>query len=265
MALKPLQFWHNKAEEFNSSAFVLLCKLSKNFTDTVLFNTSNKTVAAYANFEGNLNDEQIKESVKHLNISDNNLEITKITDHHKTVLIPKSLYTKGEEEKIFGFNFSQTEGEIESKEVFNNSHILLYENSYQNINVNGHVLEGILEYLNTNENNTLTLVYISYDYFVILRKTDGKLAYVNAFEYQTSEDFIYYLLFTLEQLEYDNKKETLRYFGEFEPESAIHKLIKQYFANQKILESLPNLYFPKDFPQNSAHRLLPETMYLLCE
>ena len=264
MAAKPLQFWYNKAEDFSSSAFVLLRKVSKTSTDVVIINKNNNTLSAFANFEENPSDEELKEALKPIEVGDN-FTFIRLEDHHKTVILPKSLYVKGEEEKIFGFNFSQTEGKVSVKEIFNTAHILLFEEQEHKTGISGHILEGILEYVNTFPEQEMTLVYVSYAYFVIIRKSGNALTFVNAFEYQTSEDFIYYLLFTLEQLEFDNEKETLHYFGEFEVESALHKLIKQYFKNENVLNTTKGLItFPEDIPQNNKHRQLAEAMYLLC-
>tara|TARA_Y100000589_G_scaffold291166_1_gene294406 strand:- start:7561 stop:8349 length:789 start_codon:yes stop_codon:yes gene_type:complete len=262
MAKQPLQYWINKAEDFTSSAFVLLWKKSASATDIIIVNTANNVLSAYANYEGNISEKELIDFLKGINLKSENVAIKRLEDHHKTVLIPKSLFTKGEEQKIFGFNFSQTEGAVTAKEVFNAGHMLLFENSS---NINGHLLEGILEYINVDDKEEVTLVYISYDYFVIVRKSVKGLSFVNSFEYQTSEDFIYYLLFTLEQLEFDNEKETLYYFGDFEIDSAIHKLIKQYFKNESLTTKVSNIHFPEELPQSTHHRLLPAILYLLCE
>ncbi len=261
------QFWYNKAEDFSSSAFVLLWKAAAEVSDILLVNTANNTVSAYASYEGTIELPQIQKTFAPAALSLDNVPVKKIEDHHKTVIIPKSLFAEQEADRIYAFNFAQTQSAtVQHSPVFNANHIVLYENIYHTRSKqNTHILEGLLEYANTHNAGDITLVYVAYNYFTVIRKSNQALSFVNSFEYQTSEDFIYYLLFTLEQLEFDTANETLYYFGHFEPESALHKLIKQYFVRQELIVRIPSLIFPEEIPANLHHRLIPLGLSLLCE
>jgi len=267
MPENKIQFWYNKAEDFSSSAFVLLWKAAAEVSDIVVINTGNNTVSAYASYEGTVNFTQIEKTVQPLGLTGNTVSVKKIEDHHKTVIIPKSLFAEQDATKIYAFNFAQTQSPvIQHSPVFNANHVLLYENFFHTPGKPAvHILEGLLEYVNTHKNNDITLVYVSYNYFTIVRKNNQSLSFVNSFEYQTSEDFIYYLLFTLEQLEFDTANETLHYFGHFERESAIHKLIKQYFPKHTLMTQIPSVIFPQEIPAQLHHRLIPVSLPLLCE
>ena len=61
--------------------------------------------------------------------------------------------------------------------------------------------------------------------------TNGKLVFYNSFEFNTKEDFIYYILFTSEQLKLNPDTFTLTFIGEIEKESELYKIAYQYIRN----------------------------------
>ncbi|MCH4823303.1 DUF3822 family protein [Gramella lutea] len=60
---------------------------------------------------------------------------------------------------------------------------------------------------------------------------NGKLIFANSFEYDTKEDFLYYLLFTAEQLKLDPEKFDLIMMGEIKKESEEYKMAWDYVKN----------------------------------
>jgi len=84
--------------------------------------------------------------------------------------------------------------------------------------------EGITAYLN---NFT--------DYFDLVVVKNKKLLLCNTFSYDTKEDFIYYLLFTAEQLELDPSQFDLRLLGDISEESALYQIAYTYIKNIRFL------------------------------
>jgi hypothetical protein len=84
--------------------------------------------------------------------------------------------------------------------------------------------EGITAYLN---NFT--------DYFDLVVVKNKKLLLCNTFSYDTKEDFIYYLLFTAEQLELDPSQFDLRLLGDISEESALYQIAYTYIKNIHFL------------------------------
>ena len=63
---------------------------------------------------------------------------------------------------------------------------------------------------------------------------DRKIVLSNHFEYQTKEDFVYYILFTLEQLNLDTSSVKVRLFGEITQHSDNSILLSKYIQHLSI-------------------------------
>ena len=74
----------------------------------------------------------------------------------------------------------------------------------------------------------------NFDVIVIQNK---QLKFSNTFHFETKEDFIYYILFTFEQLKLDVEKIELYFCGDIELESEIDNSTYQYIRNIFFLES----------------------------
>lgn len=64
----------------------------------------------------------------------------------------------------------------------------------------------------------------------------GKLLLCNSFSYDTPEDFVYYILFTAEQLKLDPEEFALKFTGEITTNSETYKRCYQYIRNCSFLE-----------------------------
>ncbi len=60
---------------------------------------------------------------------------------------------------------------------------------------------------------------------------NGKLIFANSFEYDTKEDFLYYILFTAEQLNLDPNKFELILMGNITKDSEEYQMIWEYIKN----------------------------------
>lgn len=75
------------------------------------------------------------------------------------------------------------------------------------------------------------------DVTVVVNK---KLQLFNNFDFTTQEDFLYYLLFTLEQLKLDPETVQLRLFGEVEEDDSMYKLCYGYIKHLAIFTPTHN-------------------------
>ncbi|WP_417557587.1 DUF3822 family protein [Mesoflavibacter zeaxanthinifaciens] len=90
------------------------------------------------------------------------------------------------------------------------------------------VLIGQLLTLEKNNNTSKVYVNINTESFEVVAFNSGKLALYNTFNYQTKEDFIYYLLFTLEQLQLNPETIELVFLGNLDKEHPIYKITYKY-------------------------------------
>jgi len=74
-------------------------------------------------------------------------------------------------------------------------------------------------------------VNVSKSSFDIVVLENRKLIFSNSFSYATKEDFIYYILFTAEQIQLNTEEFQLYFMGEIEVESEIYKIAYTYIKN----------------------------------
>ena len=98
-------------------------------------------------------------------------------------------------------------------------------------------------------------VYISEGAMDIIITGGKKLLYFNHFHFTTTEDFVYYLLFTFEQLKLDSRSIKLRLFGDVEEGDALYTVSQEYVQNVSVyLPSNPE--FLKDDVMADATKYL---------
>lgn len=97
------------------------------------------------------------------------------------------------------------------------------------------IASALLHAKNTNALSLIDVHVLPNSFQIIIIKNQ-QLALYNSFDYQTSEDFIYYLLFVLEQQKIDNKKVHIRLLGEVEKNSTIYTLLNTYINEVSFLE-----------------------------
>ena len=69
-----------------------------------------------------------------------------------------------------------------------------------------------------------------------------KLIYFNSFTYETKEDFIYFLLFALEQLELDPATVRVRLFGAIEEGDPYYDMCYRYIQNVSLFYPAQPVY-----------------------
>jgi len=92
--------------------------------------------------------------------------------------------------------------------------------------------------------STKMYVNICEYHFEIILLENNQLKLYNTFEYTTKEDFIYYILFTAEQLGLNPEEFQLLLIGDINNESELYKTAYNYVRNTKIFE--PELKFSTD-------------------
>ncbi|MCM8569908.1 DUF3822 family protein [Gramella jeungdoensis] len=107
------------------------------------------------------------------------------------------------------------------------------------------LIEALLE---LQDNSEGTRVYLhshlsSYELVII---ENGKLLFANSFEFETKEDFLYYLLFTAEQLKLDPDSFELILLGDITKDSEEYKMAWDYIRNISFLGPFHSFSFETD-------------------
>jgi hypothetical protein len=79
-------------------------------------------------------------------------------------------------------------------------------------------------------------VHVADTHFEIVITQNQKLLLYNSFEYKTAEDFIYYILFTAEQLHLNPEHFKLQLLGKIEETDTLYTLAYKYIRNTNLLD-----------------------------
>lgn len=161
-------------------------------------------------------------------------------------LVPKTLFNEDNLKDYLKYNAQILVNdhivfdEIESYEIMN-VYIPL-------VNINNYIYDLFGEFtfkhsasviipslLNNNKNkDAVCYIYAAENQMDITVVNNKELQLFNSFEYSTTEDFMYYLLFTTEQLKLDNETVKLRLFGDIQEESELYKSCNEHIRNVSI-------------------------------
>jgi hypothetical protein len=87
-----------------------------------------------------------------------------------------------------------------------------------------------------NDESQQMFVHVASSHFEIVVIQNQKLLLYNSFEYQNAEDFIYYILFTAEQLHLNPESFKLHLLGDCSIESLLYQKAFQYVRNTSLLD-----------------------------
>ena len=117
----------------------------------------------------------------------------------------------------------------------------------------------VAKLLDSSKNNDTKkmVVHFNSGHFEIVVVQNQKLLLFNSFDYQTPEDFLYYLLFTAEQLNMNPENFQLELLGTIKDEDDYYKMAFKYIRNISFFD-VSNLQRNNSFStaQNHKHYIL---------
>ncbi|MGB5818327.1 MAG: DUF3822 family protein [Saonia sp.] len=162
-------------------------------------------------------------------------------------LVPKALFDENELANYLKFNAKILANDLIAYDTIESYDMVNVYIPFVNINNYVYDLFGQFEFkhsgtvlvqtlLNThnNGNEPVCYVHISKQQMDITILSQKKLLLHNNYTYHTKEDFIYYLLFALEQLKLDTETIKLRLFGRIEEGDDIYNICYEYVKNISI-------------------------------
>jgi len=197
--------------------------------------------------------------------------------HHKCTLIPNALFDSGSKEALLRFNHlikadekihSDALHNLDAKNLFTISRKLEADIKSQFINAkvvhsSSAFLEGLLS---QNKNNPDKKVFANFHsgYFEIILLEGRELLFSNAFQYKTSEEVAYYLLFVYEQVHLNPEIIELVLSGEIEKTHKEHSLLYTYIRNIKFASRPDNFQFSYKFEEIPSHKFFSLFTQYLC-
>ncbi|GAA3608546.1 DUF3822 family protein [Flavivirga amylovorans] len=217
---------------------------------SILQKDSNK-ISALKHFDFNkrLTPLELLDSCKNIFNTETDLQesfnnICVIHDNELSTLVPKPLFEEDSLADYLKFNSKILKTDfITYDEIVLNDSVNVY---VPYININNFIYEEfgaftfkhvstilIEEILLIEKNNNTPKVYlnISKNHFEIVIIEKGKLLLYNTFEYTTKEDFIYYVLFTVEQLGLNPETLHLAFIGDINENDDLYQIAYKYIRN----------------------------------
>lgn len=95
----------------------------------------------------------------------------------------------------------------------------------------------------------LVFINVEKNFFQIIVLKNKKIELFNSFNYNTKEDFIYYILFAIEQLFLNTQKIQLIFSGTIDKNSELYNITSEYIKTIDFY--VPNYTIPEDLNLNN--------------
>ncbi len=193
-----------------------------------------------------------------------------IHQNNLSTIVPTAFFDANELESYLKHNIKTLANDFISYDDFSN---VAAKNVYiPFVNINNYLFQnfGTFEFkhhstvlidkllaLHQNHLDTVFYVQVFKKELNIVVIEHGKLSLYNSFEYQTKEDFIYYILFVAEQLEMDTDKFQLVFLGTINEYSPLYKITYQYVRHIQFMTTTSDFFEDsEDFDQHSNYILV---------
>lgn len=214
--------------------------------------------------------ECVKELFAREELLQNNYQSVFVTHFNNLVTqVPQPLFNKNDLAHYLQYTVKVLENDYISYDELNNSEIINVYIPFVNINnflldtyetfVYKHSSTVLIENLLNQYKNlegSFCFVNVTGHHFEIVVIKNKKLELFNFFNFITKEDFIYYILFTAEQLNLNPEEFELILMGDIEKESELYAMVYQYIRNIKFYESNNNALQLNEIPSHSHFTLL---------
>ncbi len=164
--------------------------------------------------------------------------------NNKYTLMPAPLFEKEKAYTYLSFNHTVEESETVSSDYIKNidTYVVfsipkaiadLLNKLFPQVQVH-HFVSPLIESVISqykNQSKRKVFVHVQSSHFEVIVTEGKKLVFFNTFQHQTSEDFIYYLLFVCEQLHLNPEELELVLIGEIEKNSALYQILFKYIRN----------------------------------
>ncbi|MCK9616733.1 MAG: DUF3822 family protein [Lentimicrobiaceae bacterium] len=191
-----------------------------------------------------------------------------LLDFSKTTIVPEQLYNAQEKELYYRFNNSggRKDEFFSDKLKTANAHVIYtlpaqFRQSLQSLfpaSVIYHhasiFIESILLLFKNSSENPQIFINVRTGLFDIVILKERKLHFFNTFSYTTKEDFLYYLIFVMEQLLLNPESAEICLMGSIEKDSSIFEMMYRYVRNIRF-------YQQKGNPENSVFNTFPDHFF----
>ena len=246
----------NNADNATENFYKLSIQVSLNGLSFCVADTLRNTIliSEQLNFGKELSPFEVQRELKDLLRENKVLELdisetVVIHRNHLFSLVPKALFDKDELANYLKFNAKILANdlieydEIESHEIMNvyvpymniNNYIFDLFGEFEFVHNGTVLLQSLLKSAGSGT-EPACFVHVSHQHMDLIVMSRKQLIFYNSFNFQTKEDFIYYILFTLEQLDLDPENIPLRLFGTLEEGDELYNICYEFIRHISIYE-----------------------------
>lgn len=285
-SLQPhISLFDKSYQKDKSSQYKLYVELGLNGLKHTVLDIKTNTFIAFEDysFSDIYNDHALVKPIKEI-IATNTLygltfnAIYVAYDNNRSTLIPNAIYKADKLESYHHFNFSKHEEDsffsdqligVDAYNIYSIPYFIIdLFKSAKNVSFKHFstaLIEANLYEAKKEKKLSAISINVKLNSFQICIVKDQKLAFYNSFSYQSSEDFIYYLLFVLDQLEINNEEASITLSGEVEKNSVIYSMLYKYIHTINFAKKTDRLKFSYIF-EDVPHHFHYTLFYLyLCE
>ena len=208
--------------------------------------------------------EIIKEFDKSPLLQNNFNGIEVIYDSDLYTFVPKALFDPSNQREYLRYSIKTlatdyiTHDNIKQHELINvyipytniNNYIFERFGSFDYYHATTLLVEQLLQ-KEKNNSETSVFAYINNSNFHLIAVQNGRLKICNTFVHETAEDFLYYLMFTAEQLQLNPEEFSLFLLGDIHSDHPYYKIAYNYIRNIQLLRNTNyhnnSLTYHKDF------------------
>lgn len=220
-----------------------------------VLNTTSRNIEWYfkKNFPKNYNPVKILEEIEsiynqHKELENEFKEVVVLFSNDLYALVPRDYFVEDEASNYLKFNTKILKTDVVSFDELQAAPINCVYIPYINItnyffdkygeyeyrHSISQFLDAVLHLQSQREDCIYINVYENYYDLVVLK--NNKFVLSNTFQYETVDDFIYYILFTAEQLKLDREQLNLYFVGYISQESDYFQITYKYIKNIELLD-----------------------------
>lgn len=189
-------------------------------------------------------------------------EIVVLHDNNLNTFVPTSLFNEKYLGSYLQYNVKVFETDLFSFDTLHSNEMNNVYVPYVNVNnflldqyttftykhKNSVLVERLLKLNNSSSQEKEVYIHFQSNYFEIIVLKGNKLILFNSFEYSTPEDFIYYILFTFEQLQLNPESVSVKTLGTISKNSEYFDIAYKYIRNCDLFDSfiLPSTFGKTD-------------------
>lgn len=138
------------------------------------------------------------------------------------------------------------------------------EQSVQLVHLTSSLIRSILHQVGRNESRQIC-AFVERNYVTVLIVSQSGLEFCNTFHYLSPEDFIYYIIFVMQEQKLNPEQESITVWGDITHDSTLFSTLQKYIRQVKFGKKPSDLEYSYKFHDLFEHRYFELYSLHLCE